>query len=281
MWCGRCGRGSGRCGDLASNAGIYWIASYPRSGNTWMRFLLTAYLKGPAAASGEVAAFVPDLHVPGARIERPRIGERRFIKTHYLCSSSHPHVDATRAAIVLVRHPASVALSSHALRCATEASTPDGAEKYVRLFVANGGDAEWSRLGFGDWASSIASWLDAGDGRSSGYRFPIIMVRYEDLLDDTARELARVLAFLGEARDPERIRMVVAACSFEAMREREAAEKERGASAVFAGTRAGFAQGHRFVASARRAVSLGDECPGLDVAASPRFAGMMRRLGYV
>lgn len=246
-----------------------------------MRFLLTAYLKGPAAASGEVAAFVPDVHVPGASIERPRIGERRFIKTHFLCTPGHPHMDATRAAIVLVRHPAAVALSSHALRCATEASTPDAADNYLRAFVASGGDPEWSRLGFGEWATSIGSWLDAGETGSSRNRFPVIMVRYEDLLDDTAHELARVLAFLGEPRDPERIRMVVAACSFEAMREQEAAEKERGASAVFAGTRAGFAQGHRFVASARRTDSLEDVCSGLNVAASPRFAETMRRMGYL
>ncbi len=26
-------------------SGIYWLASYPKSGNTWLRVLLTSYLK--------------------------------------------------------------------------------------------------------------------------------------------------------------------------------------------------------------------------------------------
>lgn len=27
-------------------SGIYWLASYPKSGNTWLRLLLRSYLTG-------------------------------------------------------------------------------------------------------------------------------------------------------------------------------------------------------------------------------------------
>src|SRR4051812_49396983 len=52
--------GSGRDG-LAESVGrgacwvgVVWIASYPKSGNTWVRFLLANYLAGPVSCSADV-----------------------------------------------------------------------------------------------------------------------------------------------------------------------------------------------------------------------------------
>lgn len=43
-------------------ARIVWIASYPRSGNTWVRFLIANLLYKRITASSELQSFVPDVH---------------------------------------------------------------------------------------------------------------------------------------------------------------------------------------------------------------------------
>ena len=66
---------------------ITWLASYARSGNTWLRFLLHCYYVGRPGSSAEVAAFVPDLHVPGqveARLAKPDGDAPLFAKTHFV-----------------------------------------------------------------------------------------------------------------------------------------------------------------------------------------------------
>ena len=42
---------------------ISWIASYPRSGNTWTRFMLTSYLmNAPLTSANVIEDTIPDFH---------------------------------------------------------------------------------------------------------------------------------------------------------------------------------------------------------------------------
>ena len=58
---------------------IIWLASYPKSGNTWLRFLLYNYLFGEVRRSGDIARRIPDIHTLTTL----------DTTTHNLCYASH------------------------------------------------------------------------------------------------------------------------------------------------------------------------------------------------
>lgn len=262
---------------MASHAGLYWLASYPRSGNTWVRFLLTAYFTGAVENGRAVARFAPDLHVDGVGGVPDAPGERVFVKTHFLCSDSHPLIERTRAAILLIRHPRDVLMSCIALHRALGTQGFLGGlsdEAYARAFIAAGGDPRWARSGLGSWERSVASWRGARGA-------PVLIVRYEDLLESAERELSRVLAFVGEPPHAGRVGAAVRACSLGAMREMEAGEKlGAGGGRVFSGSADAFRRGFPFVAQARRGSSLDELAPGLDAEFTDRFGAAMGANGY-
>src|ERR1051326_693324 len=75
--------------------GIIWIASYPKSGNTWVRFLLANYLAGPIESSAQVEEAVPGYD--RAADPRPLIEQRGtlYVKTHFPWGPGHPHAELT------------------------------------------------------------------------------------------------------------------------------------------------------------------------------------------
>jgi hypothetical protein len=71
------------------------------------------------------------------------------------------------------------------------------------------------------WAKHVEKWLEAANARDN-----VLVVRFEDLKEDSARELQRMVSFLGkDTISKSRIQCAVEASSFENMRR---LEKERG-----------------------------------------------------
>ncbi len=214
---------------------VVWLASYPRSGNTWVRFLLANLLAGPIAHSAEMEQHVPDLHwtVPEIDPGAPFV----CIKTHHLPDvvADSPHLRGrpvvSAGIILLVRHPVPVMASD--LRYFLErvrfdpahSSREAQAEAFVSHWVANGGYHHWQQLGFGTWPQHGAAW------RQQAARVPLMLLRYEDLKADPERETARLATFLG--LDPARVPQAVAHSSFATLRRLEEAERAAGAASCF------------------------------------------------
>jgi hypothetical protein len=198
---------------------VIWIASYPKSGNTWVRFLVCHLVFGPVASAASLAERIPDLHELGA-VPEPGPG-LCFLKTHFPYGPGLPLVERTAAAIYVVRHPGDVLVSNfHYAQRRGAAAGGDAAafDRYVDSFIACGGDPRWIKLGMGSWSENVQAW------RGAGARIPLLWVPYEDLLQDTA-EFARLLcARLGLTRTPEQIAAAVAGSSFERMRAIEEAD---------------------------------------------------------
>ncbi len=83
-------------------------------------------------------------------------------------------------------------------------------EKFVERFVAG------QTSPYGSWGENVASWLATRHNRPG-----FLLLRYEDMLENAARELAKVAAFLGISADPERIRVAVERSSADEMRRLE------------------------------------------------------------
>jgi hypothetical protein len=257
--------------------GIIWVASYPKSGNTWVRFLLANYFAGPIESSAQVEDAVPGLDV--ARDIRPLLATRRHlcIKTHFPWSARHPHVSSTSGAIVVVRYPKDVLLSNlnyHRLVLGTDEGFAD--QTYVRAFIAAGGDPLWmEKKGYGTLDDHVASWLDGPAAPRH------VLVRYEDLMRDAATELRRILAFMDIEPEPARVAAAAQASSFDRMRDLEVKEKTSGQSTpVFPGPSPRQGWSRLFVSEARVGSSLDSLGAGFDAAFDERFGPLMRRLGY-
>jgi aryl sulfotransferase len=226
--------------------GAVWLASYPRSGNTWTRLALRS-LQGGGEKIGfadigrfgklstrrelidralevdsgmlteaETQELRPDMHeVLYARADPPPL-----VKTHdawLTTPAGRPIFDArfTHAAIYLIRDPRDVVLSW--------ASFIDWPVDNTITFMANPkaslGHATDQigiqvRQTMGSWSSHALSWID-----ESGLA-PLV-IRYEDMLADPAQALARMAAHLGWTVDAAAIAGAVETTRFDRLADQE------------------------------------------------------------
>jgi hypothetical protein len=185
------------------------LASYPRSGTTWLRFMLTEVL------ADQDARFGPDdqpIIYVGGHAAAPEIlpGGGRLIFTH----ETPPVGD--RRVIYVVRDPRSVALSEHRWLLRRELA-PETFERFLEEYVA-GRSNPWGR-----WDAHVDGWLDGEAARAHHLR----VVRFEDLRENPVAELADVLAFLGARPEPSIVEHAVENNTLERMREKEQEAPDR------------------------------------------------------
>ena len=192
------------------NRNIVWIASYPKSGNTWVRSILYCATHGKVELN-RMGDMIPSFTACVERVANDRglsdiddaaelwgdtqqwissLGGFRVIKTHNICGRiggiPHPDPKLTHAAICVVRDPRDVAVSyaNHYGR------TLDQAVKLLQMednFTFQP-DNPFRKSLIGSWQTNFTSWLDAS--------FPVLAVRYEDLLAAPEQEITRILEFL-------------------------------------------------------------------------------------
>jgi len=191
---------------------IVWLASYPKSGNTWVRAFLHNYILQPETphsinslvefSVAECAAAF--FHGPGESLSteqvqalRPQVHERLtrlhpdlvFVKTHNanlamhdvpLCTPAH-----TAGALYIVRDPRDVALSFAAY---TDRSVDEIIALMENPGAANASDDAQVFERLSSWSEHVRSWV------ASPRR---LLTRYEDLLAEPERYFARIIRFLG------------------------------------------------------------------------------------
>jgi hypothetical protein len=180
-----------------------FVASYPKSGNTWLRFMLGQLLSDEEMGFDAVKVVIPPV---GAHRHGPRVlpGGGRLIKTH------ESYRDPYRTAIYMVRDGRDVAISyyHHQLRQGTfegEFST------FLTRFLDGRADA------YGVWHEHVASWLDSPIAR----RGNLEVVRYESMRRDPLETMKRVLKALGVGASDEKVRAIIEANTMERMRRKE------------------------------------------------------------
>jgi hypothetical protein len=202
---------------------IVWIASYPKSGNTWVRFLACNLIFGRQDSGEELNSLAPDIHELGPELIARHSG---LVKTHYLCAATLPLVERTAAALYVVRRPADVLISNFHYaqrRSGTAALEGTALDRYVDSFIAYRGDPRWVELGMGSWESNVRSWL------YTPHPFKVLRIRYEDLHVHPRQVAEGIVKFLNVDRSPQGIAEAVANASFERMQaiEREDIRRER------------------------------------------------------
>lgn len=234
-----------------------FLVSFPKSGNTWTRFLL-ANLRFPdePATWENIDRLVPD---PTGTTKRDfdRMPRPRIIKSHECFDPRYPRV------VYIVRDPRDVVVSQyHYHRKLRKIADDSPIEKFVTRFLAG------ETCPHGSWGQNVATWLYTSEGSP---RF--LLLRYEDLLADAARELAKVVEFLHLSASPEHIAQAVERSSADRMRKLEQAQKQH---TLFKGSR-------KDLSFVRAAGSGGwrNDLPALQVARMEAAWGhLMQHLGY-
>jgi hypothetical protein len=190
-----------------------FLVSYPRSGNTWTRFLIANLVYPQRNVSFlNIEELIPDSSSQSNRALK-RTPRPRIIKTHQYFDHRYPKT------IYIVRDPRDVVLSYYDFQRKYR-QIEDGypLERYVDEFVSGRlSSADW-----GTWGENVASWI-----YTRGKRKEFLLLRYEDMIKNTLSELSRVAPFLGIDPDPARLRRAVELSSADRMRELEKQEEDQ------------------------------------------------------
>jgi hypothetical protein len=188
-----------------------FLVSFPKSGNTWTRFLI-ANLAHPNELVGfeNIHRLVPDPFVT-SKMDFDRMARPRIIKSHECFDPRYPR------AMYIVRDPRDVVISQyHYHRKCNKIEDGYPMEKFVARFLAG------ETCPHGSWGQNVTTWLTS---RHNDPRF--LLLRYEDMVSDPRRELARVAAFLNIPADAERISQAVERSAADRMRKLEKAQGDK------------------------------------------------------
>ena len=197
-----------------------FVVSYPKSGNTWVRMLISNLLSPEKPADlWAINRLVPEIEAVTKRqlvtMLRPRV-----IKSHFVFDPRYPRT------IYIVRDPRDVVISDyHYQRKTRTIDDQYPMKEFVSRFLAGKTSPE-----VGSWGEHAASWLTARNGDS---RF--LLVHYEALLSDTVGELVRMAEFLGVPANTQRLREVALLSSADRMRSLEKTQSK--ASSLMRGSR--------------------------------------------
>jgi len=238
---------------------LLWIASYPKSGNTWVRAFIENYLRNQNQPvdintlfrinQAEAKAFRYARYVAGGdttslSIEeicaiRPRVQAdiardakgTVFVKTHnYLGEyGGYPLQNATvtSGAIYIIRNPLDVVVSLASYfgysideaidyMAAEAAGTPNEKENVPQIISS--------------WSIHVQSWTQEPKPE-------ILVLRFEDMLGNPMKTFRKLASFLGQPRDPKRLKKAIRFSSFDQLRLQETRtgfiEKHENANSFF------------------------------------------------
>ncbi|GAB5470054.1 MAG: sulfotransferase domain-containing protein [Rhodospirillales bacterium] len=223
-------------------SGIIWLASYPKSGNTWLRAFLANYL---ARADKPIAINDLPKHILGDNLRqhylqfsglkdesldaaaiarlRPKVhqwmaasrGHDVFVKTHNAIALADgvPLITpaATAGAIYVLRNPFDVALSfANHYQITLARAVESLCESDYRLPEQSGILEQY----LGDWGQHVKSWTTA-QGMTR------LVLRYEDLHAKPLKAFGEVVRFLGLPKEMDRLKRAVRFSSFNELKQQE------------------------------------------------------------
>jgi hypothetical protein len=286
---------------IDNKKGIIWLASYPRSGNTWTRAFintLTHLMRDPnfsdvdinrleedSASESKADLYSQVLGKPAHRASPAEIASARprvqaaiarqlnrpvFIKTHNANAGDHGfpiiNMGASAGAVYIVRNPLDVAISYAHLN-GTDIDT------MIEMMATPGFGVGRSTVNgldrvhvvIGSWSENVASWTERPHPA-------VLVLRYEDLLDNPEAGFLKVTRHLQIKPTRAQLRRAIEFSRFDRLRGLEdrdgfAERPQRSNEAFFREGRAGQWRERLSEAQVARIVA--------------RHGPLMKRFGYL
>ncbi len=183
-----------------------FLVSFPRSGNTWTRFLV-CNLTNPddPVTFAELESRIPEIYDVTDRALRafPR---PRIIKSHESFDPRYKKI------LYVVRDPRDVLLSYYEFQLKRRVITEEcSLEKFLPRFIESELEPKT-----GSWRDHVVSWTATRGGQKN-----FLCLRYEDMLANPEDAAKKIASFLGLDSNPERIARAVELSSADRMRDLE------------------------------------------------------------
>ncbi|HEX6039862.1 sulfotransferase domain-containing protein [Longimicrobium sp.] len=177
------------------------LASHPRSGGRWLRYLLAHYLAAHHRLDVEVTpqtvfAVVPDHHEEGPRGYRAfQFRGRRNLPLAAVCHQPYSwELHRGYPVVYLARNAYDVIVSAYVYYTQEKPEYSGSMRDFIRH----------PRLGLGPWIEYVNSWAPALLTHRDA-----VLLSYRDLNADPEAALTRVLGFLNQAPDPALVQATV------------------------------------------------------------------------
>ena len=221
---------------------ILWVASYPKSGNTWVRSFINNYLANQVQdinklhqhSIDEVKSFryekylsdgqrTTDLDLEAICALRPKVQRdiamqahgTTFVKSHNFQGEYKSHAlhnwQVSSGAIYVVRNPLDVAVSMSNYFD----YTIDDAIAYMGDDMSGTpNELENVPQVISSWSKNVSSWTQAPSNNH-------LVLKYEDLLSNPRKGFRKVEQLLGMKKDPKRLANAIKASSFSQLKLQE------------------------------------------------------------
>lgn len=189
--------------------GDVMLVSYPKSGNTWTRFLVANLISSEQVTFNNIERIVPDIYLFNDEYLQ-KINTPRFLKSHEYFDPKYNKV------ILIVRDPRDIVISywHHCMKFKYINSSME-LDDFVDLFLLG------SVSSYGSWGENVQSWLSVR-GETPNF----LMVKYEDLLSDPEKELVKITAFVEKKKTASEIKNAVLNSSKDRMRRLEETDSD-------------------------------------------------------
>ena len=234
---------------------IIWLASYPKSGNTWVRSMLGAYFFSKNGIYNQhiiqnIQSF-PNIHIfenLGINIKNNdeviknyiKVQESlninssiQFFKTHsclFNFYNKYPFTDLDNSlgVIYIVRDPRNIVTSFSKF---SSISMEESSEFMINKLSIGGnlnapkGSSDRTRVFTGTWASNFQTW------KSFQYQQRYLLIKYEDLINDPEKNFLKILKFIYKLKksnfeyNKEKLKNVLNSTTFDHM---NSLEKKKG-----------------------------------------------------
>lgn len=230
---------------MSSKKNLIWLASYPKSGNTWVRILLSNYLNDSDEAinineidssviSSSRAIFDENIPFLSSDLYHEEIDELRssvyqsisdenenyvYIKTHDALTHTQSGkeifpTESTRAVIHIVRNPLDVAISyANHSNIKINKSIKSLNNKTLNLSAKAKGLNPQLRQKLLSWSDHYYSWKNT--------KSPYLLIKYEDLIENTEKEFKRIISFIYGEVNEEKLKKAVSFSSFNQLKKQE------------------------------------------------------------
>lgn len=231
---------------------IVWLASYPKSGNTWFRAFLTALLgdgnidinkmeadcvfssrsifdaatdmDSTCLYDAEIKNLLPDVFTYVSSVcQRSHL----FVKIHDAYTKNTNDVaivpeQPTLCALYFIRSPLDVAASFAHHNASTIdqrialMNNPHGVLTKIKGKDGEVNTKNWIEQLLLSWSGHVKSWTDNPE-----VPFPVLVVRYEDMLNEQFNTFSNAAKFIGLEKTPGEIKNAINASHFEKLKQQE------------------------------------------------------------
>ncbi|MEM9044119.1 MAG: sulfotransferase domain-containing protein [Pseudomonadota bacterium] len=224
---------------------IVWLASYPKSGNTWTRIFLANFIFNPEEpmpinqvhrlGMGDAITksykmvckgpFNPTDHIQSLklrnRVLRGIVNNRadiNFIKSHNLKSTAFGYTliptEFSKSAVYIIRDPRDMIISYAKHYGQTLDRAINSTSRSDNTTAAN---SDSVKQFLGSWSEHVKTWTAASD-------VPLLVQRYEDMISDPKKTFGELLDFIGLPYEQPQLEKAIAFSSIGEMKKQEEVE---------------------------------------------------------